>query len=88
MPANKLNELTVVNNELSTAAIGATRAEKSLPDAYRLVTKGDGDGNTICVLQGYFTWTQGWSNRGGEWRDLETQDWATARDDIPFGPLL
>lgn len=60
---------------------------KSIPDAYRLATKMDGNGNTVYVLQGYFTWTQGWSERGGEWRDLATQDWLTARDDIPFGPL-
>ena len=69
------------------AVIGPARAEKSIPDAYRLVTKDDGSGNTIYQLQGYFTWTQDRSQCGGEWRDLETQDWLYAKDDIPFGPL-
>ena len=67
--------------------ISAPRIEKRIPDAYRLVTKEDGNGNTVYALQGYFTWTQGWDRHGGEWRDLETQDWLTAQDDIPFGPL-
>ena len=66
----------------------ATRVENRVPAAYRLVTKGDGNGNTIYALQAYFTWTQGWSQRGGEWRDLETQDWLTTQDDIPFGPIF
>ena len=68
--------------------ISAARIEKKIPDTYRLVTKEDGNGNTVYALQGYFTWTQGWDQRGGEWRDLETQDWLTAQDDIPFGPLF
>lgn len=68
--------------------IGAARVENSLPAAYRLVTKDDGNGNTIYQLQAYFTWTQGWSRSGGEWRGLETQDWLHAKDDVPFGPLL
>lgn len=71
----------------ATATIGAARVVKLVPDAYRLVTKGDGNGNTVYVLQGYFTWTQGRTQRGGEWRDLETQDSLTAQDSVPFGPL-
>jgi hypothetical protein len=68
----------------TTNTLTAARIETTVPVAYRLVTKGDGNGDTIYVLQGYFTWMQGWSQRGGEWRDLETQDWLTAQDDIPF----
>lgn len=82
------SDATLTTCELPIGPNGAARAGKTLPDAYRLVTKADGNGNTVYVLQGYFTWTQGWSERGGEWRDLETQDWLTAQDDIPFGPLL
>ena len=67
--------------------ISAARVGKGVPDVYRLVTKEDGNGNTIYALQGYFTWTQGFEY-GGEWRDLETQDWLYAKDDVPFGPLL
>ena len=71
----------------AVSAIGAARIGKNVPDAYRLVTKGDGNGGTVYVLQGYFSWTQGWSRRGGEWRDLETQDWLAAKDDVPLGQL-
>ena len=67
--------------------IGAARVEKRVPDAYRLVTKDGGNCNTAYLLQGYFTWTQGFEY-GGEWRDLETQDWLYAKDDVPFEPLL
>jgi hypothetical protein len=81
------NELSVANYIFATATIGPARAEKAIPDAYRLVTKSDGNGNLIYVLQGYFTWTQGWSQSGGEWRDLETQDGLTTQDDVPFGTL-
>lgn len=66
---------------------GNEACHESIPNAYRLVTKEDGNGKLVYVLQGYFTWAEGRSRHGGEWRDLETQDWLTARDDIPFGPL-
>ena len=79
---------SIAVSESCTAALKAARVQKSIPDVYRLVTNEDGNGRLVYVLQGYFTWTQGWSERGGEWRDLETQDWLTAKDDIPFGPLL
>lgn len=80
--------VTTTPADAASFCIGAARVGKLVPDAYRLVTKGDGSGNTVYVLQGLFTWTQGWSSRGGEWRDLETQDWLTAQDSIPFGPVL
>ena len=70
-----------------TMHIAAFRLEKIIPDAYRLVTTTDGNGAQVYVLQGYFTWTQGWDKHGGEWRDLVTQDWLHAKDDIPFGKL-
>ena len=69
-----------------TLTIGAARVENTMPVGYRLVTEHDG-GSTIYVLQGYFTWTQG-SEYDGEWRNLETQNWQYAKDDVPFGPLL
>ncbi len=73
---------------VQASVIGAVRVGSTLPNAYRLVTKDDGNGSIVYVLQGCFTWTQGWSQRGGEWRDLETQDWLHAKDDVPFGPLF
>lgn len=78
---------SIAVSESCTATFKAARVHKSIPDIYRLVTKEDGNGRLVYVLQGYFTWTQGLVERGGEWRDLETQDWLTAQDDIPFGPL-
>ena len=74
--------------DLTLSVVGAARVENGTPVGYRLVTKSDGNGNTIYALQGYFTWTEGWGQYGGEWRDLETQDWLYAKDDVPFGPLL
>jgi hypothetical protein len=67
--------------------IGAVRIESHLPVAYRLVTKDDGNGNTVPVLQGYYTWTEGLTKGGGEWRDLATQDWLHADDKIPHSFL-
>jgi len=54
--------------------ISAARFENPLPDAYRLVRYRTKDGETHLKLQGYFTWTQGWNQRGGKWRDIETVD--------------
>ena len=71
-----------------TMQLSAARAGKTLPDAYRLVRYRTKDGATHIKLQGYFTWTQGWSQRGGEWRDIETVDADDLSDDKPYGPLL
>jgi hypothetical protein len=76
-----LGEITT----FTTATIGAARVENTTPVGYRLVTERD-EGSTIYMLQGYFTWTQG-LEYGGEWRDLKTQNWQYARDDVPFVPL-
>lgn len=81
-------ELTLDEMTVTTTTIGAARVVNTLPVGYRLVTKDDGNGNTTPALQGYFTWTQGWSMYGGEWRDLETQEWLYAKDDVPFGQLF
>jgi hypothetical protein len=70
------------------AGVVAARCGKTLPDAYRLARFEDENGVMSLKLQGYFTWTQGWSQRGGEWRDIETVDWLHARDGEPYGPLL
>jgi hypothetical protein len=46
--------------------------ESGIPFAYRLIRRGDGNGNMIPMLQGLFTWTES-TKCGAEWRDLETQ---------------
>jgi hypothetical protein len=77
-----------VSSELPTMQLSAARVNKTLPDAYRLVGHRTDNGFTELRLQGYFTWTQGWSQRGGEWRDIETVDADELSDDKPYGPLL
>jgi len=57
----------------------------SLPVAYRLVMRPDGNGDNVPVLQGYYTWVG--TSPGGEWRSLETQDWLYADDKIPHPSL-
>jgi len=57
----------------------------SLPVAYRLVMKPDGNGNNVPALQGYYTWAG--ASHGGEWRSLETQDWPYTDDKIPHPSL-
>ena len=57
----------------------------SLPVAYRLVMKPDGNGNKVPALQGYYTWAD--TSHGGEWRTLETQDWPYTDDKIPHPSL-
>lgn len=79
-------ELTTSSDCLPTE-ISALRAGKALPDAYRLVRYRTEEG-TNFKLQGYFTWTQGWSQRGGEWKDIETLDADDLSDGKPYGPLL
>jgi muconolactone delta-isomerase len=66
----------------------AARFDKTIPDAYRLVRFRTEEGATHFKLQGYFTWTQGWSQRGGEWKDIETVDADDLADDKPYGPLM
>jgi hypothetical protein len=65
------------------AQVVAARVGSILPVAYRLIRRGDGNGNMIPVLQGMFTWQQG-EEFGREWRDLETQDEPYVEDHIPF----
>lgn len=76
-----------VSGDAYAATIGAARVGSTVPSVYRLVTKDDGNGGIAYAMQAYFTWTEG-SRRGGEWRELETQDQTTAEDSIPFGPLF
>lgn len=59
--------------------------EANLPAAYRLIMRGDGNGNLIPVLQGMFVWTHAGLEVGREWRDLETQTEPYVEDHIPFG---
>jgi hypothetical protein len=52
-----------------TSNITAARVENLTPSAYRLkrsLTSGE------LVLQGCFTWQQGWSESGFDWRDIPT----------------
>jgi hypothetical protein len=77
----------VVATGLSDATITATKIGQVIPDAYRLVRFHTEDGQVHLKLQGYFTWTQGWSERGGEWRDIETVDADDLSDDKPYGRL-
>lgn len=77
---------SLVTGTTSSHQLAAARIETSLPIAYRLVTNGDGNGNIVPVLQGYYHWRQG-PNQGGEWRDLVTQEWLHAKDNIPHGCL-
>ena len=72
--------------ELSTVGTGTALVGSVIPVAYRLIRRGDGNGNMLPVLQGLFTWTEG-ACRGAEWRDLETQDAPYVEDVIPFGPI-
>jgi hypothetical protein len=64
------------------------RITRPTPDLYRLVRFQAEGGAAHLKLQGYFSWTQGWSRHGGEWRDIETVDADNLSDDKPYGPLL
>ena len=57
----------------------------TIPVAYRLVMKPDGNGNNVPALQGYYVWAD--TSQGGEWRTLETQDWPYTDDKIPHPSL-
>jgi hypothetical protein len=83
-PTNRIT----VNSGTAELQISAVRAGKSIPDAYRLVRFRTEEGAIHFKLQGYFTWTQGWSQRGGEWKDIETVDADDLADDKPYGPLM
>jgi hypothetical protein len=66
----------------------AARVDKTIPDAYRLVRFRTEEGAIHFKLQGYFTWTQGLSQCGGEWKDIETVDADDLADDKPYRPLM
>ena len=82
-PTNRIT----VNSGTAELQISAVRVDKSIPDAYRLVRFRTEEGAIHLKLQGYFTWTRGWSQRGGEWRDVETVDADDLADDKPYGQL-
>jgi muconolactone delta-isomerase len=77
-----------VNSGTAELQLYAARVDKTIPDAYRLVRFRTEEGAIHLKLQGYFTWTQGWSQRGGEWKDIETVDADDLADDKPYGPLM
>ncbi len=55
----------------------------NLPVAYRLVETGDGNGNTVRILEGLFLECN-FGTIEGVWRRLETQDQLSAVPEIPF----
>jgi len=55
----------------------------SLPICYRLIRRGDGNGNMEPVLQGAFL-VEVNGKFTHKWRDLETQDEPYTEDHIPF----
>lgn len=69
------------------AQLAAVCIEKTIPDVYRLIGRRTDNGFTELRLQGYFTWTQGLGQCGGEWRDIETVDADDPADDKPYGKL-
>ena len=79
--------LVFTKTELGTAQFSVRRVENRVPDAYRLVGHQTDNGFTELRLQGYFTWTQGLGQRGGEWKDIDTVDADRLCDDKPYGPL-
>ena len=83
-PTNRIT----VNSGTAELQLYAARFDKTIPDAYRLVRFRTTEGAIHLKLQGYFTWTQGWSQRGGEWKDIETVDADDLADDKPYGPLM
>ncbi|CAB4147752.1 hypothetical protein UFOVP431_46 [uncultured Caudovirales phage] len=77
-------EVSVATRIYDPASLSvAARIEQNDPAAYRLIRRKDKSGSMVPLLQALFLWSQG-SHRGGEWRDLETQDDPDIRDDVPF----
>jgi muconolactone delta-isomerase len=81
------NGITLVGQS-TEMQLYAARVDKTIPNAYRLVRFRTEERAIHLKLQGYFTWTQGWSQRGGEWKDIETVDADDLADDKPYGPLM
>jgi hypothetical protein len=59
--------------------------DSDFPICYRLIRRGDGNGNMEPVLQGHFLFTGTDGAIVREWRDLQTQDFPYIEDNIPFG---
>jgi hypothetical protein len=82
-----MNELQFTTMAGDFNTLGPHRVRSSAPAAYRLIRRKYEGGESEYVLQGLFTWTEGLSECGAEWRDLPTQDEDsenTPRHDIPF----
>ena len=82
MSKPEITTQTIIGTTISTA-----RIEKNIPDIYRLVRFQTDEGQVHLKLQGYFTWNQGLSEYGGEWKDIETVDADDLSDDKPYGQL-
>jgi hypothetical protein len=74
-----------IPDNLPTTQIVAARVGMGIL-GYRLVMMPDGNGNKVPELQAYYAWRQG-SQRGGEWKSLETQVWPNLSDDVPLGKM-
>jgi len=62
---NSLMEGTLsVSTDPQPVTFSAARVESGLPLAYRLIRRNDGNGGQDYVLQGLFTWRQGFSQGG------------------------
>jgi hypothetical protein len=83
IPVNRIVDVGTAELQISAA-----RVDKSIPLCCRLVRFRTEEGAIHLKLQGYFTWTRGWSQRGGEWKDIETVDADDLADDKPYGPLM
>ena len=83
----RASDATLSAARIADATLSAARIAKVIPDAYRLVRFWPEEGQAHLKLQGYFTWTQGLSQRGGEWRDIGTVDADELSDDKPYGHL-
>ena len=57
----------------TTTITAPTRTESTVPAAYRLAKKPD----ETLVLQGAYSWQEGWNTFGHEWRDIPTVDLET-----------
>jgi hypothetical protein len=84
---SEMNELYFVAMEGEFATLAQPRIESDIPAAYRLIHRKYEGGESEYVLQGLFTWTEGLSKCGAEWRDLPTQEedsQNTPKNNIPF----
>lgn len=82
-----MSELQFIAMDGEFTTLAQPRIESGVPAAYRLIRRKHEGGEIEYVLQGLFTWTEGLSKCGADWRDLPTQEENSRNapeDDIPF----